>query len=695
MVNWFLREPGMTEQPEYGRGPASGESVMNPSRQTRSAYCAVFIAALVFTASCGQEQNTASGGDHDFSQWPTVDSPIAKDPAMEERIDELIAEMTLEEKIGQMIQADIRGVTPGDVRKYHLGAVLNGGESAPGGTEPNDNKLAPVAEWAALAQRHWQASMDASDGHAAIPIMWGTDAVHGHANVAGATVFPHNIGLGAANDPALMRRIGEITAREVAVTGLDWNFAPTVAAVRDDRWGRTYEGYSESPAVVKNLAGDYVKGLQGDFGPAGVIATAKHFIADGGTERGDDRGNAVTTPGELKDIHLPGFEAALNAGAQSVMISYGSWNGTRMHVHRELITGLLKEHMGFDGLVISDWEAIDLVPACSLQSCPEAVNAGIDMFMFGDRAAWKGFIENTLEQVKDGTIPAERIDEAVTRILRVKMRAGLFDQPAPADRPLTNDLDRFGSDAHRAVAREAVRRSLVLLKNRESILPLSRDARVLVAGKSAHDYANQTGGWTITWQNAENTNSDFRGATSVWEGIEAIVPGAVLSEDGAVANGGESFDAAIAVIGETPYAEERGDLEDKTLEHAALYPEDLALLDELNAAGIPVVTVFISGRPLYVNKELNRSEAFVAAWLPGSEGGGIADVLFKNADGEIHHDFTGKLAFSWPAEACQTAVNIGDRPYTPLFPLGHGLTYADHEPLGDELPEASADAPCR
>ncbi len=581
--------------------------------------------------------------------------------------------MTLEQKVAQMVQADIRSVTPQDVRTFRLGSVLNGG-----GAWPGNDKRATIADWVALADAFYDASMDTSAGAPAIPIIWGVDAVHGHNNVIGATLFPHNIALGAARDPDLVERIGEITAREVAVTGLDWTFAPTVTVPRDDRWGRAYEGYSEDPEIVRSYAGRIVRGLQGRAGSPAfldasrIVATAKHFIGDGGTDRGVDRGDTLASEEELLDIHGQGYLGALREGVQTVMASYNLWRGRKVHGERHLITEVLKERLGFDGLVVSDWDGIDEVQGCSRDRCAQAVNAGIDLFMVP--TDWKAFIANTVTQVRSGEISQERIDDAVTRILRVKVRAGLFDKGRPSARPLANQTSHLGAAAHRAVAREAVRKSLVLLKNSDALLPLRADVDVLVAGDGADDIGKQSGGWTLTWQGTENTNADFPGATSIYAGIREAVTAAggsaTLSRDGTFT---ARPDVAIVVFGENPYAEWFGNIQ--SIDYQGANGADHALLRRLKNAGIPVVAIFLTGRPLVMNDELDASDAFVVAWWPGSEGAGIADVIFRKPDGSVNHPFTGKLSFSWPRDTTQTAVNRNDREYSPLFPYGFGLSY--------------------
>ncbi|MFI2812113.1 MULTISPECIES: exo 1,3/1,4-beta-D-glucan glucohydrolase [Microbulbifer] len=636
------------------------------------------------TSSAAQVE--ASGGD--ISVWPKLEPALPKDPAVEKRIDELMAQMSLEEKVGQLIQPEIKYVTPEDVKKYHLGSILNGG-----GSYPHNNKLATPQEWHALSEAFYEASMDTSDGGTAIPIIWGSDAVHGHNNVMGATLFPHNIGLGAARDPDLIRRIGEATAREVAVTGIDWTFSPTVAVVRDDRWGRTYESYSEDPAVVKAYAEAMVKGTQGEknseefLGGEKLVATAKHWIGDGGTQRGIDRGDNQVPEKELAEVHAAGYFGALPAGVQAVMASFNSWNGERLHGHKYLLTDVLKERLGFDGFVVGDWNGHKFVPGCTVDSCAAAINAGLDMFMVP--SDWKELYKNTLAQAQSGEIPAERLDDAVRRILRVKVRAGLFEH----NRPLAGKEDIVGNDEHRALAREAVRKSLVLLKNNDQLLPLKPTQNILVAGDGADNLAKQSGGWTITWQGTGTTREDFPGATSIFEGIEQAVKGAggeaVLSEQGEFAAdsfaNGEKPDVAIVVFGENPYAEWHGDL--SSLEYQVATKADLALLKKLKSQGIPVVSVFLSGRVLWVNKEMNASDAFVAAWLPGSEGAGVADVLFTDAEGNVRYDFTGTLPFSWPEQVHQTVLNPYHKEYAPLFKLGYGLRAGQESLVSNELTE--------
>ncbi len=610
-------------------------------------------------------------------EWPQVESPVLTDPAIEDRVESILARMTVEEKVGQIIQADVRRVTAEDVRTYNLGSVLNGG-----GGFPNEEKYSTVQDWLDLADLVYDASVDTSDGGVGIPIIWGVDAVHGHNNVIGSTLFPHNVGLGAANNPELLRRIGEITALEVRVTGHDWNFGPTVAVPRDGRWGRAYEGYSEDPEIVAAYAPEMVRGLQGEpeseefLDASHVIATAKHFLGDGGTEGGVDQGDALVSEEDLRAIHGAGYVTALEAGVQSIMPSFSSWRGVKMHANADLLTGALKERMGFDGLLVGDWNAHGQIPGCTNDSCATTINAGLDMFMVPDD--WKALYENTLEQARSGEIAAERLDDAVRRILRVKLRAGVFDRGRPSSRLHAGDTALLGSREHRDVARQAVRESLVLLKNNGNVLPLSRGQRVLLTGDGADDIGKQSGGWTLTWQGTGNVNSDFPGGTSIWDGVRSVVEdaggNALLSPDGSY-DPSNPPDVAIVVFGEDPYAEFQGDRQ--TVDYPRGDKNELALLRSLREAGITVVSVFITGRPLWITPELNASDAFVVAWLPGSEGNGVADVLFAGADGSVNHDFLGRLSFSWPRHPDQAVLNRGDTEYNPLFAYGYGLGYED------------------
>ena len=618
-----------------------------------------------------------------LTEWPQLRSAIARDAALEARVAEIVGKMTLAQKVGQMTQGEIKNVKPEDVRQYYLGSVLNGGGSTPG-----NDKHAKAGAWLALADGYYDASM-ATDMAVKVPVIWGTDAVHGHNNAFGATIFPHNIGLGAARDARLVGEIGAATGRAVRATGIAWVFGPTVAVVRDDRWGRTYEGFSEDPRIVQDYAGVYVKGLQGAFrDDANVIASIKHFIGDGGTENGINTGVARASEREMMNIHAPGYFSGLEAGAQTVMISFNSWYDTeknqdhgKLHGDRRMVTEILKDKMGFDGFVVTDWNGIGEVAGCRNDSCARAINAGIDMVMVPDD--WKAFIRNTIADVEAGRIPMARIDDAVTRIVRVKLRAGLFGK-----RPSANAY--AGKDEAlqaRELARRAVRESLVLLKNEGPGLPLAAGKRILVVGKAADSMMHQTGGWTLSWQGTGNVNADFPAGDTVLAGIRQAAGAANVSysADGKDVDPGK-FDAVIAVIGEGPYAEGDGDIVPSgTLRHSSRYPEDLALLQAVNeknaGKGKPVITVLMSGRPLWVNDLMNLSDTFIAAWLPGTEGKGVSDLLVA-APGGKRHDFKGRLSYSWPKGVCQTALNVGDAGYAPLFAYGYGLQAGQRSKIG-------------
>lgn len=608
--------------------------------------------------------------------WPAGAHGALIRPDVESFLDKLLAAMTVEEKVGQMIQADIGSIAPADLLTYKLGSIEAGGNSAPG----NDVRSTPQS-WLAMTEAYYQASVGAGHGgHVPIPILFAIDAVHGHARLKGATIFPHNIALGAAHDPPLIRRIGEATAEEVVTTGIDWSFAPTLAVARDVRWGRTYESYSEDPVLIGSYATAIVSGLQGEIatpaflGSHHTLASAKHFLGDGGTTDGRDQGENTSAEQELMRVHAAGFRAAVGAGVTTIMASYSSWQGVKMHANHGLLTEVLKGRLGFDGFVVGDWNGQEQVPGCSKLDCAAAYLAGVDMLMGPD--GWKELYRNTVREAQDGTIPAVRIDDAVRRILRVKALAGLFERPSPAGRSESGHFEQLGSEAHRALARRAVRESLVLLKNEHAQLPLDPHKRYLVAGDGADNLAKQTGGWTIDWQGDHNRPDDFPGATSIYGGIRAAIERAggtvTLSANGHYRR---RPDAAIVVIGENPYAEFEGDLEN--LAFSRTDAAALALLRRLHSRNIPVVVVFLSGRPLWVNPELNAADAFVAAWLPGSEGGGVADVLFRAPDGTVPYDFTGRLSFSWPRTAMPVRLDEADRPIDPLFARGFGLTYKE------------------
>ena len=595
--------------------------------------------------------------------WPAAKSPAAiSDAKTEARIDALIKKMTVEQKVGQLVQADISTITPKDLETYPLGSILAGGNSG-----PNGNERSTAADWAKLVGDFRAVSMRPQANGVAIPIIFGVDAVHGHNNVPGATLFPHNIGLGAAHDPELIQRIGAVTAAEIAGSGIEWTFAPTLAVPQDLRWGRSYEGYASDPKLIAEYAKAMVIGLQGPLvagrtvGPQHVAATAKHFLADGGTFEGKDQGDAKVDEKELIAKHAMGYPAAIDAGALTVMASFSSWQGVKHHGNKGLLTDALKDKMGFAGFVVGDWNGHGQVAGCSVTDCAQSINAGLDMFMAPD--SWKGLYESTLKHAKDGTISAARLDDAVRRILRVKYKLGLFPE-GHVDRSVVKAV---GTLEHLAVAREAVAKSLVLLKNNGSVLPIKPGARVLVTGPAADSMAIQSGGWTISWQGTDVTHADFPNGQTIWEALNKSVRDAggvaTLSEGGVYK---EKPDVAIVVFGEAPYAEFQGDV--ATLDYQPSEATDLATLKKLKAAGIPVVALFLSGRPMFTNPEINAADAFVAGWLPGSQGAGVADVLVAGKDGKTPLAFTGTLPFAWPADARSPIEK-------PQFAVGYGLKY--------------------
>jgi len=655
-------------------------------RIARTALAALLGVVLSAAAHAKSPQPPGS-----IDAWPAGPRGTLIRPEVEATVDKLLASLTLEEKIGQMIQADIESITPAELAEYRLGSVLLGGNGAPGG----DVRSKPAA-WVALADTYARAALSrSSPAHAPIPLLLGIDAMHGHAHIPGATVFPHNVGLGAAHDPDLITRIGRATSAEVAATGFDWSFAPTVAVVRDVRWGRAYESYSEDPKLVAAYSAAMVAGLQGAIGspefmgPGRTVSSVKHFMGDGGTLMGRDQYDNRSSTGEFIRVHSAGYPPAIAAGVLTVMASYSSWNGVKMHANHFLLTDVLKERFGFNGFVVGDWNAQEEVPGCSKSDCPAAVRAGLDMFMAPD--GWKELYKNTLRHARSGELSTARIDDAVRRILRVKVLAGVFEHPLPTDRPTTGHFEELGRPEHRAIAREAVRKSLVLLKNDGNLLPLSPHGHLLVAGGGADDIGQQSGGWTIDWQGAHNTNADFPGGTSIFAGLKAAMEAgggtAELSRDGRFT---ETPAAAVVVFGEHPYAEYFGDREN--LAYSADTRHDLMLMRNLRARGIPVVAVFLTGRPMWVNPEINAANAFVAAWLPGSEGGGVADVLIRGPDDRVHFDFTGRLSFSWPATPMPVVLDEADHGRGALFARGFGLDYAHPAAATPALAELSAPA---
>ncbi|MGI5163870.1 glycoside hydrolase family 3 protein [Spirillospora sp. CA-253888] len=600
---------------------------MMRSRPSRS--LAAAAASLLLVSGAAVRADAAAGG---------------RDP-VERRVEALLKRMSLDEKIGQMTQAERQNVTHDDITRYRLGSLLSGGGSVPA---PNN-----AASWADMYDGFQRAALATP---LRIPLVYGVDAVHGHNNVHGATIFPHNIGLGATRDPELVRRIGRATAEEVAGTGVDWNFAPCLCVARNDRWGRTYESFGEVPELPERMS-TIIDGLEDGRPP--ILATAKHYVGDGGTTGGKDQGDTRVSEAELRRIHLAPFRAAVRRGVGSVMVSYSSWNGVKLHGHKYLITDVLKKELRFSGLVVSDYNGIDQIdglPGFTAAEVRTAINAGVDMVMVP--AEWRRFIETLRAEVRAGRVPMARIDDANRRILRQKVRLGLFERPF-TDRRYTPTV---GSAEHRALARQAVARSQVLLKN-DGALPLARDDnKIFVAGKSADDIGIQSGGWTITWQGSPG---NITPGTTILQGIRQTAGrGTTVAYDKEGHGIDRSYKAAVAVVGELPYAEFRGDRPGGM----GLDLADLATLARLRASGVPVVVVLVSGRPLDIAPQLPGWNALLASWLPGTEGRGVADVLFGVTRP------TGKLPVTWMRSADQQPINVGDGK-RPLFPFGHGLTY--------------------
>ena len=574
----------------------------------------------------------------------------------------LLGSMTLEEKVGQMTQPEQDRLSETDIQTYAFGSVFSGGNSDP---KAGNSLEAWTDVYDNLQKQALRTRLK-------IPILFGVDAVHGHNNVLGAVVFPHNIGLGATRNPKLVEDVSRITAEEVRATGIQWTFAPCIAVVRDERWGRTYESFGEEPSLVAELGGAAVRGLQGPDlkDPRRVLACAKHYVGDGGTSWDTaphlaaqgahlDQGDTRVTEAELRRLHLAGYPTAIAAGVGSIMPSYNSWNGEKVSGSKRLLTDILKTELGFEGFLISDYNALDQLPGDRRAQVKLSINAGMDMVMVPEK--FKEFYATLKDLAEKGEVPMSRIDDAVLRILRAKYALGLMDpKRSPlADRSLHAS---FGSPAHREIARRAVRESLVLLKNDKKTLPLAKTAkRILVAGSNADDIGNQTGGWTIQWQGKSGPNTT--GGTTILAAIKAAAKGAEVtySKDG---SGAAGADVAVVVVGETPYAEFLGDRTD-----LSLTKEDQAAIATVKSAGIPVVVVVVSGRPMILGEAATQADAVVAAWLPGTEGQGVADVLFGD------HKPTGKLSFTWPRSMDQIPINVGDAKYDPLFPLGFGLTY--------------------
>jgi beta-glucosidase len=566
------------------------------------------------------------------------------------RVSDLLGRMSLDEKLGQMTQAERSAVTNTQITQFRLGSLLSGGGSAP---SPNT-----ATGWADMYDNFQNAALATPLG---IPLIYGVDAVHGHNNVVGATIFPHNIGLGATRDTALVQNIGRATAEEVSGTGIDWDFSPCLCVARNDRWGRTYESFGETPDLVSSMT-TYINGLQGSSlnAPGSVLATAKHYVGDGGTTGGVDQGNTQLTEAELRAIHLPPFQAAVQRGVGAIMISYSSWNGVKMHGNQYLISTVLKGELGFSGFVVSDWNGIDQIDGAAGFTATEvrtAINAGIDMVMVPN--AWQNFISLLRTEVQAGRVTMARVDDANRRILTKKFELGLFERPL-TDRSFTPTV---GNAAHRGLARQAVRESQVLLKNAGNVLPLATaNSRIFVAGKNADNIGNQSGGWTISWQGGSGATTP---GTSILQGIRnTVAPSTVVTYNQNGTGVNNTYNVAVAVVGETPYAEGAGDRPGSM----SLDTTDINTINTLRGAGIPVVVVLVSGRPLDIASQLPNWNALVAAWLPGTEGQGVADVLFGVSQP------VGKLPMTWMNSVSQQPINTGDG-QTPLFPYGFGLAY--------------------
>ena len=593
---------------------------------------------------------------------PPVDSgAVYKNAAapVEDRVEDLLAQMSLPEKLGQMTLPEKNSVTLADISKLFIGGVLSGGGGYPVTNTPT--------AWASMVNHFQQAALQT---RLAIPIIYGVDAVHGHNNLKGATIFPQNIGLGAANDPALMKKIAQVTAAEMVATGIYWNYAPVLAVAQDIRWGRTYESYSESTDLVTRLSTAYVQGLQGTglSDPLSVAASIKHYVGDGGTSWGTsttsnyelDQGVTEVDEQTLRAIHLPPYISAIDAGARTVMVSYSSFGGMKMHAQKYLISDVLKGELKFTGFVVSDWGGIDQISTNYYDAVVKAINAGIDMNMVP--YDYKRFLSTINKAISNGDITQERIDDAVRRILRVKFEMGLFEHPFSNE----SQLALIGSSEHRAVAAQAVSESLVLLKNENNALPLSKSSKLIfVAGKGANDIGIQSGGWTITWQGSAG---DITPGTTILKGIQDTVSSSTTVQYDAGGNfsGTAKADACVAVVGELPYAEGVGDKAD-----LSLTAEDVQLTTNLRPRCEKLVVLLISGRPMVVTDQLPAWDAFVAAWLPGTEGEGVSDVLFGI------RPFTGKLPFTWPRNNSQLPFDFANLPSGAngsLFSFGFGMT---------------------
>jgi len=624
---------------------------MSDSSKTRRDFLAQSLAALAVAGASLKEATAA------------VPEAQRKLSDFDKQVKPLVAQLSLEEKVGQMSQPDQMFLNSiDDIEKYHFGSLLSGGDSDP--KSGND-----LDSWTELYDKYQARVLQAKPR---IPLLYGIDAVHGNNNVIGATLPPQNIGLGCTRDAKLVEKLSVITAEEVRAIGVNWAFAPCVTVPQDIRWGRTYEGYSDNPDVVKELGEASVRGLQnvGLNNPLAVLACAKHYVGDGATSFGTgrpkgpnehfplDQGDSKIDEAALRKIALPGYITSLRAGVGSIMPSYSSWNGVKCSGSKKLLTDLLKTELGFEGFLISDYAALNDLPGSYKEQIATSINAGMDMVMIPEH--YQEFVALLLENVKAGTVPQSRIDDAVTRILRVKFAMGMMD-PARSQLADRNLHKSFGSPEHRAVAREAVRKSLVLMQNNNKLLPLKKSVgHIHVAGKSADDLGNQCGGWTVQWQGKSGNQVP---GTTVLAAVKKAVSSATKVTTSVDGSGASGANVGIVVIGETPYAEMMGDRTD-----LRLAPEDAAAVEAVRKAGIPVVVVLFSGRPMVIDAILGKADAIVAAWLPGSEGEGITDVLFGDSKP------TGKLSFTWPS-GDSTSFHIGNAGYKTLYKFGYGLGY--------------------
>ncbi len=589
--------------------------------------------------------------------YTTISAQIYLDSTatVDARVNDLISRMTIQEKIGQMIQVDRGSITgsKNDIASYAIGSLLSGGGSSPSQNNPT-----------AWANMYDDFQSYALKSRLKIPMIYGIDAVHGNNNVFGSTIFPHNIGLGCTNNEKLVRMADSIIALEVAATGIDWTFAPCIAVVKNERWGRTYEGFGETTELTKVMSKASVLGFQGStpFEKDRILACAKHYLADGGTAGGANEGNSIMTEEELRRVHLPGYIDAINSGVGSVMASYSSWNGNKMHGHKYLLTDVLKTELGFKGFIVSDWAGIDQLPGSFREDVKQSINAGIDMVMIPDR--YQLFASTLSELNGTGEVSTSRIDDAVKRILRKKFELGLFE------RPYTNRalLPLVGSNAHREIARQCVRESLVMLMKKDGILPLKKSGqKILVAGKNGNDIGSQCGGWTISWQ---GSTGNITTGTTIFDAIKNGAGAANVTYDRYASNT-SNYNIAVVVVGETPYAESSGDRTDLSLDQ-----EDITTIRKVKQAGLKTIVVIVSGRPMIINSIIPYSDAIIAAWLPGTEGSGVADILFGD------YQPKGTLSHTWPKSMDQIPINFGDTNYDPLFKLGYGILSSADSAIG-------------